>query len=156
MNVKFPGFVEQWEWMHWVLIGLVILMTFHQVYKKQVARINQVDFAKAEVIEEDIKEYNTQSERLAQLEVLPPVKEQWDYVMAISDTYGVDVSFVSMKNESSSYDGPLASWTADLKGAVGAVLVVAKKIQDAVPTYLYNISLKNDKATIRISVLGSE
>lgn len=155
-NSQIVVFLRQWQWMHWLVLLIIVFLASHQVYKRQVIRVNKIDSVKAGVIEEDIREYNTQSERLAQLEVLPPVKEQWDYVVAISEKYGVDISFVSTENQSSSYNGPLASWTGDLKGDVGAVLVVAKKIQDAVPTFLYDVNLKGGNASVRMSVLGSD
>ena len=156
MKVNLPGFLSQWDWSHWAVMFLVIFFTSHQIYKRQVVRVNKAAFADVEIIEEDIKVYNTQAERLAQMEVLPPVKNQWRYVTAIADQYGVNVSLVSNKNSKDSYNGPLASWTADLKGSVGAVLVSAKEIQSAVPAFLYGINLREKNATIRFSVLGSE
>jgi len=156
MNKKLPVFVSQWEWSHWAVLAVVLMLTVNQVYKRQAERINNANLANVAVIEEDIKAYNTQAERLAQMEVLPPVRSQWDYVTAITDQYGVELDLVSNKNSSDSYNGPLASWTADLKGSIGAVLVAAKEIQAAVPAYLFDISLKDSSATIRLSVLGSE
>lgn len=156
MNKRLPEFILQWEWPHWLVLAVVLVICVNQVYKRQEARMQTAQFSNVEVIDEDIKAFNTQAERLAQMEVLPPVRNQWDYVTAIADQYGVTLSLVSDKNVSGTYNGPLASWTADLKGAVGAVLVAAKEIQEAVPTYLFDISLKDNSATIRLSVLGSE
>ncbi|OUS03187.1 hypothetical protein A9Q81_07290 [Gammaproteobacteria bacterium 42_54_T18] len=156
MNKHLPVFLSQWEWAHWLVLAVVLMLSVNQVYKRQANRIQAEEFSNVDVIEEDIKAYNTQAERLAQLEVLPPVRSQWSYVTAITDQYGVDLSLVSDKNVQGSYNGPLASWTADLKGTVGAVLVAAKEIQAAVPAYLYDITLKGNDATIRLSVLGSE
>jgi hypothetical protein len=156
MNKRLPVFLSQWEWTHWLVLAVVLVLSINQVYKRQENRIQTANFSNVDVIEEDIKAYNTQAERLAQMEVLPPVRSQWNYVTAITDQYGVELSLVSDKNVKGTYDGPLASWTADLKGAAGAVLVAAKEIQAAVPTYLFDITLKDNDATIRFSVLGSE
>lgn len=155
-NFKVPEFVSEWEWSHWAVLALVLFFTTHQVYKRQMIRVGQTAFADVEVIEEDIKVFNTQAERLAQMEVLPPVRNQWSYVTAIADQYGVEISLISNRNTPDSYNGPLVSWTADLKGNVGAVLVSAKDIQNAVPAYLYDVKLRGNDAAIRFSVLGSE
>jgi len=156
MNKQLPKFISQWEWPHWLVLAVVLVVSVSQVYKRQEARIQTAQSSNVDVIDEDIKAFNTQAERLAQMEVLPPVRNQWSYVTAIADQYGVNLLLVSDKNVSGTYDGPLASWTADLKGAAGAVLVSAKEIQEAVPAYLFDITLIDNSATIRISVLGSE
>ena len=156
MNKRLPVFLSQWEWTHWLVLTVVLVLSINQVYKRQANRIQIAMFSNVEVIEEDIKAYNTQAERLGQMEVLPPVRSQWGYVTAITDQYGVELSLVSDKNVKGAYNGPLASWTADLKGAAGAVLVAAKEIQAAVPTYLFDITLKDNEAIFRLSVLGSE
>ncbi|PCJ34056.1 MAG: hypothetical protein COA99_15000 [Moraxellaceae bacterium] len=156
MNIKLPEFLNHWEWSHWVVLALVLIISVNLVYERQVTRLNQMASTNVDVIENDIKQFNTQAERLGQMEVLPPVRSQWGYVTAIADQYGVEIKLVSTENSSASYDGPLASWTADLEGFPGAVLVAAKDIQAAVPVYLYDLSLKESNATVRFSVLGSE
>ncbi|RLU00531.1 hypothetical protein [Ketobacter sp.] len=148
------GFVKNWTWVHWVALAAVLVISVKEVYENQVKRLQVLDQNQVEVIEQNIQEYNTMAERLAQLEVLPPVKEQWKYVPAIAGRYGVDLNVLS--NPANMYDGPLRAWNGQLEGKVGSVLVAALEIQQTVPTYLYKLNIKNGKATLGFSVLGSE
>ncbi|MEE2730514.1 MAG: hypothetical protein VYA55_06795 [Pseudomonadota bacterium] len=148
------GFVKNWTWVHWVALAAVLVISVKEVYENQVKRLQVLDQNQVEVIEQNIQEYNTMAERLAQLEVLPPVKEQWKYVPAIAGRYGVDLNVLS--NPANMYNGPLRAWNGELEGKVGSVLVAALEIQQTVPTYLYKLNIKNGKATLGFSVLGSE
>lgn len=148
------GFVKNWTWVHWVALVAVLAISIKEVYENQIKRLQMLDQNQVEVIEQNIQDYNTMAERLAQLEVLPPVKEQWKYVPAIATRYGVDVNVLSSGN--GMYNGPLKAWNGELDGKVGSVLVAALEIQQTVPTYLYKINIKNGKATLGFSVLGSE
>ena len=98
----------------------------------------------------------TQAERLGQLEVLPPVRNQWNFVAAIARKYGVTIDILGNSPRDNMYNGPLAAWHGELKGSVTAALVAAMEIQKAVPTYLYTFSANGGNATIAFSVLGSE
>lgn len=149
------GFIQHWSWVHWVAIAVVFFISSKEVYENQVARLRTLDQQNVEVIEENIQEFNTMAERLAQLEVLPPVQSQWKFVPAIATRYGVEVSVLGTKH-SDMYDGPLQAWHGELKGRVGSVLVAALEIQQTVPTFLYQISIKNGDAKLGFSVLGSE
>ncbi len=148
------GFVRNWTWVHWLAIAAVLAVSVKEVYQNQVERLRVLDQSQVEVIEQNIQEYNTMAERLAQLEVLPPVKEQWKYIPAIVGRYGVEMSVLS--SASNMYNGPLQAWNGELEGKVGSVLVTALEIQQTVPTYLYELNIKNGKATLGFSVLGSE
>jgi len=149
------GFVRHWTWVHWVAIGAVLFIASKEVYESQTARLRSIDNQNVQVIEENIQEFNTMAERLAQLEVLPPVQNQWKYIPAIATRYGVEVSVLGTRH-SDMYDGPLQAWHGELRGRVGSVLVAALEIQQTVPTFLYQISIKNGDATLGFSVLGSE
>lgn len=162
MTERTVPFWKSWTWIHWTAIGVVLALSVKEVYMRQDQRLKKLDKQKVEVIEEDIQEYNTMAERLGQLEVLPPVKKQWDFVPAIATKYGVEVKVLgtsagsgkSMKSKM--YDGPLAAWNAELVGSTISVLVAAQEIQKTVPTYLYQFSVKNGEAKIGLSVIGSE
>ncbi len=154
-------FWKAWTWMHWLVIALVLVISVKEVYGRQVQRLKQIDQQQVSVIEEDIQEYNTMAERLAQLEVLPPVKKQWDFVTAITGKYGVQLKVLGVNTPGSQqrgkmYEGPLAAWNAELVGSTISVLVAAQEIQNTVPTYLYQFSIRQGEATLGISVLGSE
>lgn len=149
------GFVRNWTWVHWVAIVAVLVIAVKEVYQNQIRRLQTLDQQNVEVIEQNIQEYNTMAERLAQLEVLPPVEEQWKYIPAITGRYGVELTALGTEH-SGMYTGPLVAWHGELTGKVGSVLVAALEIQQTVPTYLYQIDIKNGKATLGFSVLGSE
>lgn len=149
------GFVRHWGWVHWLVIAAVVGVSVKEVYENQVARLRALDQQNVEVIEENIQEYNTMAERLAQLEVLPPVERQWQYIPAIAARYGVELRVLAQK-QSGMYDGPLQAWHGEISGRVGSVLVAALEVQKTVPTFLYKIAIKNGEATLGFSVLGSE
>jgi hypothetical protein len=149
------GFVKHWNWVHWLGIAAIVAVSVKEVYQNQVERLSALDTQNVEVIEENIQEYNTMAERLAQLEVLPPVEQQWQYVPAIAARYGVGLNILGAKS-SDMYSGPLQAWHGELDGRVGSVLVAAVEIQRTVPTYLYKISINNGTAKLGFSVLGSE
>ena len=116
-----------------------------------------VQFQNLSTRESDIQEYNTMAERLAQLEVLPPVEEQWRYLPAIANRYGVDLKVLNSRGgKSGMYKGPLEAWDAELSGPVGAVLVAALEIQKTVPTYLYQMHMGDGTARVGLSIIGSE
>ena len=100
--------------------------------------------------------------RLAQLEVLPPVKKQWDFVPAITAKYGVGLRVIGSSDERGKiskggmYSGPLAAWNAEISGSLIPVLVAVREIQQTVPAYLFQISIKKGEAKIGVSILGSE
>lgn len=142
-----------WSWLHWMVLLFISLLAANEVYERQLARVRQVNASQLQVIEEDIHEYNTMAERLATLEVLPPVKEQWDYVVAITNKYGVTMQY---STGGADYSGPLAAWGGRISGDTGPVLVVAKEIQETVPTYLYDFVLNENTAAFDFAVLGSE
>lgn len=148
------GFVQNWTWVHWIAVVAVLVISVKEVYQDQVKRLQLLDQDQVEVIEQNIQDYNTMAERLAQLEVLPPVKEQWKYIPAITARYGVELNVLS--NGSGMYNGPLKAWNGELEGKVGSVLVAALEIQQTVPAYLYKVNIKEGKATLGFSVLGSE
>ena len=148
------GFVKNWSLIHWVAVLAVLAISIREVYQNQIIRLQKLDQDQVEVIEQNIQDYNTMAERLAQLEVLPPVKEQWKYIPAIAARYGVEVNVLS--NALGMYDGPLKAWNGELDGKVGSVLVAALEIQQTVPTYLYKVNIKNGEATLGFSVIGSE
>lgn len=149
-------FWKSWSWVQWLAIVVVLVIATKEVYQRQAARLALLDEKQIEVLEEDIQEYNTMAERLAQLEVLPPVKNQWTYVNAIAKKYGVKISVLGSGHRQGMYEGPLAAWHGELQGNVTAVLVAAKDIQKTVPTYLYTFSANKGVANIGFSVLGSE
>ena len=148
------GFVKNWTLIHWAAVLAVFVISVKEVYQNQIVRLQMLDQNQVEVIEQNIQDYNTMAERLAQLEVLPPVKEQWKYIPAIATRYGVDVNVLS--NANGMYDGPLKAWNGELDGKVGSVLVAALEIQQTVPTFLYQININNGEATLGFSVIGSE
>jgi hypothetical protein len=149
------GFWQHWLWFHWFLLGIVLLVSSKTVYDKQVARISALEQVDVDVIEENIQEYNMMAERMVQLEVLPPVQNQWQFIPAIANRYGVMLRILG-EEYPGMYKGPLEAWHGEISGRVGAVLVAASEIQQTVPTYLYNINIKNGEATLGFSVLGSE
>ncbi|MCG8315743.1 MAG: hypothetical protein MI976_21245 [Pseudomonadales bacterium] len=151
-NIKLPQ-VLGWGWLHWLLIGVVIFICTNEIYQRQSLRIKKVDVQKIDVIEKDIKEYNTMAERLAGLDMLPPVRDQWSYALAIAKRYGVDLKYQANADK---YRGPLEAWGGRVSGSTGAVLVVAKEIQETVPTYLYEFNLRGGTASFEFAVLGSE
>ncbi|MAR92502.1 MAG: hypothetical protein SV765_07680 [Pseudomonadota bacterium] len=156
MKLKLPAFdiFAYWGWLHWAIIALVVIISVKEVYENQVARLSRLDQQNVEVIEENIQEFNTMAERLAQLEVLPPVKNQWQYIPAIARRYGVEVSVLNKSDRM--YNGPLKAWHGKIEGQVGAVLVAALEIQKTVPTFLYQIAIDKGEAQLGFSVLGSE
>lgn len=141
--------------MHWLVIAAVMIIAIKEVYENQVQRLRALDQSDVEVIESNIQEFNTMAERLAQLEVLPPVKEQWRYLPAIANRYGLELKVIN-GTARNMYEGPLVAWNAELKGRVGSVFVAALEIQKTVPTYLYQLEVKNGEATVGLSILGSE
>jgi hypothetical protein len=155
-NVSTKVFWKSWSWLQWVVILLALIIAVKEVYQRQVKRLAQLDRAQIEVVEEDIEEFKTQAERLAQLEVLPPVRSQWNFVSAIARKYGVTLHTLGSGPRPGMYDGPLVAWHGELKGSVTASLVAAQEIQKAVPTYLYKFSASGGSATVAFSVLGSE
>lgn len=142
-----------WGWLHWLVLAVLVGVISNEIYLRQLNRIKVIDTSQIEAIEENITEYSTMAERLATLEVLPPVKEQWDYVVAIANKYGVDMRYVS---SASNYRGLLNSWGGIVSGSTGPVLVVAKELQETVPTYLYGFTIDGDRASFEFAVLGSE
>ena len=109
----------------------MLFIAAKEVYERQVMRLTVLDQSDVEIIESNIQEYNTMAERLAQLEVLPPVKEQWRYLPAIANRYGVELNVLKDQG-AGMYDGPLVGWNGELKGRVGSVLVTALEIQKTV------------------------
>ena len=142
-----------WGWLHWLVLAVVVVIAASEIVERQSQRVRTVDASKIDVIEEDIHEYNTMAERLATMEVLPPVKEQWNYVVAIAKKYGVDMQYSSGDTP---YNGPLESWGGRVSGSTGPVLVVAKEFQETVPTYLYGFNITGNTASFEFAVLGSE
>ena len=155
MPIARKGFWANWNWIHWAIIAAVLFVAAKEVYERQVMRLTVLDQSDVEIIESNIQEYNTMAERLAQLEVLPPVKEQWRYLPAIANRYGVELNVLKDQG-AGMYDGPLVGWNGELKGRVGSVLVTALEIQKTVPTYLYHLRIKNGEATVGLSIIGSE
>lgn len=149
-------FWKSWTWVQWLVIAVVLLIAVKEVYQRQVTRLALMNIGQIKTIEQNLQEYNTQAERLAQLEVLPPVKNQWKFVTAIAEKYGVKINILGSGSRDDMYSGPLAAWHAELQGTATAVLVAAKEIQRTVPTYLYKISVSGGNAKIAFSVLGSE
>lgn len=147
--------MRQWKWVHWLALAAVLVLAVKEVYQRQVIRLKQLDQDSVEVIEQNIQEYNTMAERLAQMEVLPPVREQWQFIPAIASRYGVELKVLEL-NTVGMYSGPLVAWHGELFGRVGSVLVAALEIQQTVPTYLYELDIKDGKARLSMSVLGSE
>ncbi|MGB3619766.1 hypothetical protein FT643_02080 [Ketobacter sp. MCCC 1A13808] len=151
------GFWAHWTWMHWLLLVLVTVLSVKKVYDNQVQRVRGLETDQVEVIEENIQEFNTMAERLNQLEVLPPVKNQWQYIPAIATRYGVELKVLKNDGEGNRmYDGPLAAWNGEITGKVGSVLVAALEIQKTVPAFLYQIQIKDGKAQLGFSIIGSE
>lgn len=142
-----------WGWLHWLVLAVVCVIAVNEVYSRQIARVQQVDVSKIDVLEKDIHQYNTMAERLATMEVLPPVKDQWDYIVAIAKKYGVEMKFSS---DDTPYAGPLEAWGGSVSGRTGPVLVVAKEFQETVPTYLYGFTVDGKSASFKFAVLGSE
>ena len=155
-TVETKPFWKSWSILHWVIIALVLVISVKEVYERQVKRLALLDSQKLDVVEEDIQEFKTQAERLGQLEVLPPVRNQWSYVEAIARKYGVRISILGSGPRQDMYSGPLMAWHGELQGTVTATLVAAKEIQKSVPAYLYKFSASGGNSTIAFSVLGSE
>ncbi|MDX1693089.1 MAG: hypothetical protein R3208_04950 [Ketobacteraceae bacterium] len=151
-GMSLPGLFG-WNWLHWLVLLVVMVIAGNEVIERQSQRVRQVDATKIEVLEEDINEYNTMAERLATMEVLPPVKEQWNYVVAIAKKYGVDMRYTS---DDTPYRGPLKAWGGRVSGSTGPVLVVAKEFQETVPTFLYQFNINGNRASFEFAVLGSE
>lgn len=155
-NVGTRVFWKNWSLLQWAVLGLTLVIAVKEVYQRQVKRLAQLDSAQIEIVEGDIEEFKTQAERLAQLEVLPPVRSQWHFVSAITRKYGVTLHTLGSGPRPGMYDGPLMAWHGELKGSVTAALVAAQEIQKTVPAYLYTFSASGGSATIAFSVLGSE
>ena len=147
------GFWRSWGAVHWVLVVAVVILASQKVYKRQEVRVKNSSLANVEIVEEDIKKFNTLAERLGQMEELPPVKAQWQYIVAIANEFGVKLKRQSITGDGY-YSGPLASWDGEVSGATGAVLVVGNLFQETVPTYLYEIAINADRASLKFSVLG--
>lgn len=154
--VSTKAFWKSWSLVHWAAIVLVLAIAVKEVYQRQVKRLAMLDSAQIEVVEEDIQEFKTQAERLGQLEVLPPVRNQWNFVSAIARKYGVRINILGTGARDGMYSGPLVAWHGELTGSVTAALVAAKEIQKAVPTYLYTFTANGGNATVAFSVIGSE
>lgn len=154
-KVKVSGLSKAlgWNLAHWAVFGVILLVAVTEVYERQVERLATANNKQIDVIEDNITQYNTMAERLATLEVLPPVKEQWDYVVAIANKYGVKMTY---RSGSTKYEGPLEAWGGSVTGNTGPVLVVAKELQETVPTYLYDFNINAGKASFEFAVLGSE
>ena len=103
----------------------------------------------------DIKKFNTLAERLGQMEELPPVKAQWKYIVAIAKEFGVTLKRQSITGDGY-YSGLLASWDGEISGTTGAVLVVGNLFQETVPTYLHEVAINADRASLKFSVLGGK
>ena len=150
------AFWKSWSWLHWAVIAVVLAISVKEVYQRQVKRLALIDSEQIDMVEGDIQEFKTQAERLGQLEVLPPVRNQWNFVAAIARKYGVAINIHGSGARDGMYNGPLVAWHGELKGSVTAALVAAREIQKTVPTYLYKFTANGGNATIAFSVLGSE
>lgn len=155
-NATGRGFWKNWSLLHWIMVALILLMAVNEVYQRQINRLAMLDRTQIEVVEVDIEEFKTQAERLGQLEVLPPVRNQWNFTAAIARQYGVTIHTLGHGFREGMYDGPLMAWHGELQGPITAVLVAAREIQKTVPTYLYKLTVNGGNATIAFSVLGSE
>lgn len=154
MKNIFINITGSWEKVHWAICIVITVLAGHFLYAEHEGRTRELSTINTTVVEQDIEEFNTMAERLAQLEMLPPVRMQWAYIKAIAEEYGVDLSLSDSKGKL--YRGPLASWDGEIKGDMGAILVTAIEMQETVPMYLYDFDVNQNKATIKLAVLGSE
>ena len=153
MIAKIKMITASWGAAQWVVIAVVVALCVHKVYKRQSTRLHQASFENVTFLERDIQEYNSMAERLGQMEQLPPVKDQWVYISAIAEEFGVKLSRESTSGRGY-YRGPLESWNGTITGATGGVLVTAGAFQQTVPTYLHDISVDGDTASVRFAALG--
>lgn len=144
---------KKWSWVHYALLLATLVMTGTEVYDRHIERTRPVEKVDITTLDEDIQEFNTMAEQLAQMEELPPVVQQWDYAKAVIKNYKLEMQITKGKTE---YKGPLAAWGGSLSGHTGQVLAAAKRIQETVPTYLHSFSVNGNTARITFSVLGSE
>ena len=112
-----------WGWLQWLILAVVTVIAVREVYQRQMERLQVLDTSDVEVIESDIQEYNTMAERLAQLEVLPPVEEQWRYLPAIANRYGVDLKVLNSRGGKSGMvnaqpGSPVTTVSATMPGVV--------------------------------------
>lgn len=149
------GFWKHWTWLHWLVMLAVLVLAVKKVYDNQINRLASLESDQVDVIEENIQEYNTMAERLGQLEVLPPVENQWQYIPAIAGRFGVELKVLESGGDQM-YQGPLAAWNGEISGKVGAVLVAALEIQKTVPAFLYQVNIKDGTARLAFSIIGSE
>lgn len=153
-TIQFKKAIKTWKWTHYSLVAVVALITIMEVYQSYQNRLLSVREINIANIEEDIQEFNTMAEQLAQLEELPDVAEQWAYAVAVSNIFNLTLTPTS--NHQSTYSGPLASWSGRIAGPTGQVLAAAKRIQETVPAYLYDFDINGNRASIILSVLGSD
>ncbi len=155
MTLDLKNFWKTWGVAQWVIVAVVLALVSHKVYQRQNVRLHQASMENVAVLESDIQQFNSMAERLGQMEELPPVRSQWDYVKAIADEFGVDIQRGSVAG-GGFYKGPLSSWDGTLSGDTGAVLVAINAFQQTVPTYLHELTLGGGTAQVTFSVLGGQ
>jgi len=155
-----------------VLLTLALLFTVSEIISRHQQRVAPLAQESIETIDENIQEYNTMAEQLGQLEILPPVGDQWAYAKAVAAHFLVELNTTNSsvnrktnfngqanfnkKTNSVGYTGPLAAWTGSIVGSTGQVLAAAQKIQETVPAYIYSFQISGDQSQLTLSVLGSE
>ena len=162
----------------YVLFTLALLITVSEIVSRHQQRVAPLAQESIDTIDENIQEYNTMAEQLGQLEILPPVGDQWAYAKAVAAHFLVELNTTNNsvsrksnfngransnihanfnnKNNRAEYTGPLAAWTGSIVGPTGQVLAAAQKIQETVPAYIYSFQISGDQSQLTLSVLGSE
>ena len=156
----------------YVLLTLALLFTVSEIVSRHQQRVAPLAQESIDTIDENIQEYNTMAEQLGQLEILPPVGDQWAYAKAVAAHFLVELNTTNNsvsrksnfnghanfknKNNRAEYTGPLAAWTGSIVGPTGQVLAAAQKIQETVPAYIYSFQISGDQSQLTLSVLGSE
>jgi hypothetical protein len=146
--------IQAWSWPHWAIVVVVFILTVVEVADRQHQRLQHVAQTDMQTIESRLMQYGDEAQSLQEAQLLQPVREQWKYVQAISNQYGVDLTMTTARSGGVAYSGPLDAWHGTLQGPVGAVLVAANKMQRAVPVHLYDFNVSGGRMAIQFSVLG--
>ncbi len=143
-----------WGWQQWLLVGLVLSLCGYQLIIRQHERLETSQGNSIAQLESQIASYKFQSQRIAVMEQLSPVKKNWSVVEAIVKTYGVNLESFGEDRNQDAYQGPLDAWQGAISGSTQTVLVTARKMQSLVPVYFYSFELGNGNMSINFSVLG--
>jgi hypothetical protein len=103
-------------------------------------------------------QYQSDIDEINKVQVLPKIEGSWRKVYAIAEIAGVDFKAMDDSGKAelkNSYHGPLRNWSATISGKPRVVLMVAKKIQSQIPTFLYDYSISGGIMKLNITVVGT-